>query len=106
MKDFGPTGNECIAGHCYSPNLCEQMGCAASHDATKADAFKLLAENARLKGESEENYKQGIRRGLKIARNYLFRTGHHVAAADLGDYKNDDARVMADSVSIDGEQHV
>jgi hypothetical protein len=92
MKDFGPTGNECIAGHCYSPNLCEQMGCAASHDATKADA--------------EENYKQGIRRGLTIARNYLYRTGHHVAASNLGDYKNDDVRVMADSASIDGEHHV
>lgn len=45
--------NKCISDKCYSPNICQQMGCAAAHDETKADAFKLLAENARLKNDLE-----------------------------------------------------
>lgn len=96
----------CATDICRSPRICQEMGCVAMHDETKAEAFKLLAENARIKAEAKENenynYEQGIRRGLTIARNYLFRTGHHVAAVNLGDYSNDNARVMADSALIDG----
>lgn len=43
----------CVADKCHSPRICQERGCVAGHDATKAEAFQLLVDRDRLQREVE-----------------------------------------------------